>query len=87
MILLDVSMVLGGKVHLYARVQMAISNVAICNIEFLLHLQLMVANKCKPTRYTVAQALRILLQPEESSDLEDSDILDVSVVLGGKVDW
>ena len=54
----------------------SIGNFTICNIEFSLHLQLMVANKCKPARYTVAQALRILLQPEESSDLEDSDISD-----------
>ena len=36
----------------------------------------MVANRCKPARYTAAQAIGILLQPEESSDVEDSDISD-----------
>ena len=36
----------------------------------------MMANKGKPARYTATQAVRVLLQPDESSHLEDSDISD-----------
>ena len=36
----------------------------------------MMANKGKPAQYIVAPAVRILLQPDESSDLDESDISD-----------
>ena len=44
------------------------------NIQLLLYLQWIVANRGRPARDTVAKAIGIILQPEECPELEHSEI-------------